>query len=212
MDLAPAQTVMTGERESSRRSADSSYAGSRCTPPMPPVATTSRPATVQSSKVAATVVAPSSPRAAAQPRSRADTLMTPSRRRNRSRSSPSRPMVASPRTSATTAGTAPCATTARRMRWSASRFAGIGRPWARTELSRATTARSRRATATAGDQRTARGRASTRQAYTGARALTIATSPAVASAISYRLSTGRQAATTASPMRAITAFPSLSTQ
>src|SRR5687768_18534215 len=56
------------------------------------------------------------------------------------------------------AGTAPAPTIAAVMRRSASRLAGIGRPWARTELSRATTGRPpARAAATAGGSRTGPG-------------------------------------------------------
>jgi hypothetical protein len=157
IDFAPAQTTTTGDRASSTRSADSSNAGSRCTPPMPPVANTGIPAAVQRARVPATVVAPSRPCAIATGRSRAETLCTPSRARKRSRSSPSSPRVGTPRTTAVTAGTAPRPTTAARIRASASRFEGTGSPCASTELSSATIGRrSRRAAATSGLSRMAR--------------------------------------------------------
>ena len=158
IDLAPAHTTTTGDRASSARSADSSNAGSRCTPPIPPVANTGIPAAVQSASAPATVVAPSRPCAITTGRSRAETFWMPSRARKRSRSSPSRPRVGTPRTTAVTAGTAPRAVTAARIRRSASRLDGIGSPCARTELSSATIGRrSRRAAATSGLSRMARG-------------------------------------------------------
>src|SRR5690606_37596482 len=63
----------------------------------------------------------------------------------------SRPARTTPRTTAVIAGSAPRAAMAARMRASASRFCGIGRPCASTELSRAT-----------------RGRPATRAAWTAA--------------------------------------------
>src|ERR1035437_777308 len=152
MDFAPAQTVTTLDLESSSRSADSSNAAPdarRWTPPIPPVASTGMPAPVHRQSAAATVVAPSKPRTMAQGRSRAETFGIPDRARNRARSSSSSPATGTPRTTAVTAGTAPRSRIAARMRRAAARVAGSGSPWAKTELSSATTARpSRRAAAT----------------------------------------------------------------
>src|ERR1035437_1175703 len=118
---------------------------------MPPVANTGRPARAQRQSAAATVVAPSEPRTSDHGMSRAETFAIPERARNRSRSASSSPATATPRTTPVMAGTAPRARIAARMRRQASRFDGSGSPWARTELSSATTARpSRRAAATSG--------------------------------------------------------------
>ena len=118
---------------------------------MPPVEKTGRPACEQMQSEAATVVAPSAPRAIAHGMSRAETLGIPERERNRSRSASLMPACGMPRTTAVTAGSAPRSRIAARMRRSASRFDGSGSPWARTELSNATTARpSLRAAATSG--------------------------------------------------------------
>ena len=67
IDFTPAHTTVIGVRASVPRSADSSHVSraSRCTPPSPPVANTRIPARAASAEVAATVVAPCAPRAAA---------------------------------------------------------------------------------------------------------------------------------------------------
>src|ERR1019366_5029755 len=125
---------------------------------MPPVANTGRPARAQRQSAAATVVAPSEPRTSDHGMSRAETFAIRERARNRSRSPSSSPATATPRTTPVMAGTAPRARIAARMRRSASRFDGSGSPWARTELSSATTARpSRRAAATSAWRWTASG-------------------------------------------------------
>ena len=76
IDLTPEATTRTGVRESAVRSADSSKlsAAPRCTPPSPPVAAIDTPTAWASAIVAATVVAPLAPSAAAGPRSRALSL------------------------------------------------------------------------------------------------------------------------------------------
>ena len=79
MDLAPAQTTMTGVRASSSRSAEMSMVVSapRCTPPTPPVAKTWMPAMWAMIMVVVTVVAPSFPWATSTGRSRRLALVTP---------------------------------------------------------------------------------------------------------------------------------------
>ena len=79
IDLAPAQTTATGVRESSTRSAEMSKVSSapRCTPPMPPVAKISMPASPAINIVAATVVPAEPLRAATSARSRREAFTTP---------------------------------------------------------------------------------------------------------------------------------------
>ena len=78
MDLAPAQTTITGVWASSSRSAEMSMVVSapRCTPPMPPVAKTWIPAMWAMIMVVATVVAPSASQATSAGRSRRLALVT----------------------------------------------------------------------------------------------------------------------------------------
>jgi len=78
VDLAPAQTTITGVRASSSRSAEISMVVSapRCTPPMPPVANTWMPAMWAMIMVVVTVVAPSRPSATSTGRSRRLALAT----------------------------------------------------------------------------------------------------------------------------------------
>lgn len=60
IDLIPAETTITGVRESSSRSVDMSsvFSPPRCTPPVPPVTNVEIPAKCASLIVDATVVAP----------------------------------------------------------------------------------------------------------------------------------------------------------
>ena len=69
IDFTPAHTTVTGAAASAARSADSSQVSRapRCTPPSPPVANTRMPASRARYAVAATVVAPVSPRASDRP-------------------------------------------------------------------------------------------------------------------------------------------------
>ena len=78
MDLAPAQTTITGVWANSSRSAEMSMVVSapRCTPPMPPVANTEIPAMWAIIMVVVTVVAPSLPSATSTGRSRRLALAT----------------------------------------------------------------------------------------------------------------------------------------
>ena len=107
--MTPAQTTQMPVRESATRSADSSHVScaSRCTPPSPPVANRRMPARAATCAVAATVVAPLAPRAAASGRSRALHLATSSRVATASSSASPRPTCTVPSSSAIVAGTAP---------------------------------------------------------------------------------------------------------
>ena len=105
IDFAPAQTTIIGVRASSARSADSSNGASRCTPPIPPVANTSIPALARQRERRGDRRRAVEPAAPSRPaRSRAETLRTPSRARNRSSSSGSSPTVGVPCTTAVIAG------------------------------------------------------------------------------------------------------------
>ena len=143
IDFTPAQTTVTGVRASVPRSADSSQLSraSRCTPPSPPVANTPIPAATASTDVAATVVAPCAPRAAAGARSRTPHLTTSSPPAIASSAASSSPIRTSPETSAIVAGTAPAERTAASISRATSRLRGRGSPWEMIVLSSATTGR-----------------------------------------------------------------------
>jgi len=96
----------------------------RCTPPMPPVAITSMPARAATHIVAATVVAPSSPRATAIARSRRLTLRTPFWVASRSSSPSVSPTLIFPSMMAIVAGTAPLSRTTCSRTCAVSRFCG----------------------------------------------------------------------------------------
>ena len=156
IDLTPAQTTPIGVRLSVVRSADSSHVSraSRCTPPSPPVANTRIPARLASSAVAATVVAPSLPRAAAGPRSRTLSLGISAPVAIRSTSSGVKPTVGWPRITPTVAGTPPSESTIASSSRASARFSGCGTPCAISVLSRATTGRPQAsASATSGRSR-----------------------------------------------------------
>ena len=149
--MTPAQTTAIGVRARVTRSADSSKvcAASRCTPPSPPVANTPMPAAAATALVAATVVAPSAPVAAATARSRTESLATPSTVASRVSWASSRPTTSSPPIMPIVAGTAPASRTVRSISRATRRLSGRGRPCETMVLSRATTGRpSRRASAT----------------------------------------------------------------
>ena len=151
IDFTPAQTTTIGVRASVVRSADSSKVAfaSRCTPPRPPVAKTPMPAAAATALVAATVVAPSAPVAAATARSRTESLATPSAPARCSIWSSSRPTISSPPIMPMVAGTAPLSRTVCSISRATRRLSGRGRPCETIVLSSATTGRpSRRARAT----------------------------------------------------------------
>src|SRR5215210_6916703 len=151
MDLTPEQTTATGVRARAARSAETSQLprASRCTPPKPPVAKSLIPASAARWAVAATVVAPWLPFAAATARSRAESLATPAALAISSRSSGSRPTFAIPPITPTVAGTAPSARTACSACCATSRLSGLGRPWEiRVDSSATTGAPLSRASAT----------------------------------------------------------------
>mmetsp|Transcript_18858 Transcript_18858/g.47140 ORF Transcript_18858/g.47140 Transcript_18858/m.47140 type:complete len:226 (-) Transcript_18858:268-945(-) len=75
IDFAPAQTTATLEIENSSRSADTSQLSPRCTPPIPPVTKSRRPAIPANIIVVATVVAPLSPFASTSATSLLDTFL-----------------------------------------------------------------------------------------------------------------------------------------
>ena len=141
IDFAPAQTTATGVRPSSSRSAEMSSVSStpRWTPPIPPVAKTAMPARCAAIIVAATVVAPSRPVAAAAARSRRLTFMTPDPVASRSTSARSRPTVTVPARTPTNAGSAPRSRTARSRPDATWSDRGDGKPWATAVVSSATT-------------------------------------------------------------------------
>ena len=142
IDFTPAQTTQMSVRARPTRSADSSHVSlaSRCTPPRPPVANRPMPASAARCAVAATVVAPVAPRAAAIGRSRALHLTTSSRVAIASSAASSRPTRTSPSTSAIVAGTAPPSRTACSICRAISMFCGRGSPWLTIVDSSATTA------------------------------------------------------------------------
>ena len=114
IDFTPAQTTAIRVRgQSVTRSADSSKvrAASRCTPPSPPVANTPMPAAAAIALVLATVVAPSTPAAAATGRSRTDSLATPSPVASRVNCASSSPTTIWPPIMPIVAGTAPLSRT-----------------------------------------------------------------------------------------------------
>ena len=112
----------------------------RCTPPMPPVAKISMPASSAIYIVAATVVPAAPWRAATAARSRRDALTTPPERRaSRSSSSRVRPTLKRPLRTATVAGVAPWPRTAVSSISAVSRLAGYGMPWVMIVDSSATT-------------------------------------------------------------------------
>ncbi len=105
------------------------------------MAKTRTPARAASHIVAATVVAPSAPRATGTARSRVESLSTPSAFDSRSIASSSIPTHGVPATTPTVAGTAPASRTAASIARPTSRLRGRGSPWASTVDSSATTAR-----------------------------------------------------------------------
>src|ERR1700722_10058876 len=132
IDLAPAQTTATRVRESSTRSAEMSNVSStpRCTPPMPPVAKISMPASPATNIVAATVVPAEPLRAATSARSRREALTTPPLNwPRRSISCRSRPTLKRPSMTAIVAGTAPISRTASSTVSAVSTLRGKGMPW-----------------------------------------------------------------------------------
>src|SRR5215469_14431022 len=130
MDLTPAETTVTGVRDSTVRSADSSKVSPapRCTPPRPPVANTRIPARSASTDVAATVVPPVTFLAIAMAMSRLLTLTTDSSAATRSSSSGVRPILATPSTSAIVAAVTPWPARMASNSRAASRLPGRGRP------------------------------------------------------------------------------------
>ena len=146
IDFTPEHTTQIAVRESATRSADSSHVScaSRCTPPSPPVANTRMPARAATCAVAATVVAPLAPRAAASGRSRALSLATSSREATASSCASESPTRTVPSSSAIVAGTAPCSRTAASISRAIRALSGRGRPWAMIVDSSATTAPPRR--------------------------------------------------------------------
>ena len=133
IDLTPAHTVTVPlARASAGRSAETSSEASppRCTPPSPPVANTRTPALLARWSVAATVVAPSPPRAATSASSRVEHLAAPPPgRARRSSAASSRPIVGRPPSTAIVAGTAPREATAASIERAACALSGHGRPW-----------------------------------------------------------------------------------
>ncbi len=144
MLFAPAQTTATGVLASSSRSAEMSIVVSapRCTPPTPPVANTRMPAMAAIIIVAATVVAPSAPRATSMGRSRRLALATfvPALPRY-SICSSVRPAQSLPPMTAMVAGSAPFSRAVRSQRSAVSTFCGYGMPWLIIVLSSAITGR-----------------------------------------------------------------------
>ena len=143
IDLAPAQTTATGLRPSSSRSAETSSVSStpRCTPPIPPVAKTAMPARAAAIIVAATVVAPSRPAAAATARSRRLTFIASGCEASRATASCASPTVSVPAMIPTKAGRAPPSRTARSSPAAISSDLGCGNPCAIAVVSSATTGR-----------------------------------------------------------------------
>ena len=152
IDLNPEQTTSDPSlRASSSRSVETSkvVAASRWTPPSPPVAITPSPHERAIQSVAETVVAASSPRATAIPRSRRPALRRSRERAIRSRSSADRPTRIRPPMIAIVAGTAPDCRTASSASRAVSRLSGQGKPCVTRVDSSATTPRpSARASAT----------------------------------------------------------------
>ena len=105
------------------------------------MANTPIPARTASREVAATVVAPCAPRAAAGARSRTPHLTTSPRAAIASSAASSSPIRTSPSTSAIVAGTAPAARTAASISRATPRLRGRGSPWEMIVLSSATTGR-----------------------------------------------------------------------
>ncbi len=98
--MAPEQTVTIGFVASAVRSAETSELrpSPRCTPPMPPVAKTLIPVRSTMWSVAATVVAPHSPRDTTIPRLCRLTFSTSSRVASSSSSASASPIVGRPAT------------------------------------------------------------------------------------------------------------------
>ena len=109
--LAPAQTTITGVRDSSSKSAEISKLVSApiCTPPMPPVAKTEMPAKAAPIMVAATVVPAVRFWAMANAKSARETFMAPLVLASASRSASVSPIFKRPSITAIVAGTAPSA-------------------------------------------------------------------------------------------------------
>src|SRR4051812_9601028 len=108
-------------------------------------------------EVAATVVAPATPRASAGARSRTPHLTTPSVSASASSAAASSPTRTEPASSAIVAGTAPPARTAASISRATRRLSGRGSPWAMIVLSSATTGRpASSAACTSGSTRTGR--------------------------------------------------------
>jgi hypothetical protein len=119
---------------------------------MPPVANSCTPARAASHMVAATVVAPSVPRATGTARSRVESLSTPSAMASRSISAAPIPTRGTPWTTPTVAGVAPPSVTACSIARPTSRLRGRGSPWASTVDSSATTGRRPASAAATGDE------------------------------------------------------------
>ena len=113
----------------------------RCTPPTPPVAKTSIPASRAQIMVAATVVAPVTPLATALPRSSLLSLAISIPDASRSRPPWSRPTRIVPSITAIVAGTPPPERTRDSASMAQLRLSGAGSPWLIKVLSRATTGR-----------------------------------------------------------------------
>src|SRR5882757_9104116 len=152
MDFTPAEITVIFVRERPIRSADSSYAASRCTPPSPPVANTRIPARAATKAVAATVVPPARPNASAGPRSRLLTLITDSSAAIRASAASSRPTCGTPSITAIVAGVAPASRAVCSKTRATSALRGRGKPCEMIVDSSATTGRrSASAVATSSD-------------------------------------------------------------